>query len=103
MNGKPRDQIDTDLADGRPTISPVADSLALRTAALMSRSESTSLFNGLEYRAHRSPAWSDWMDAPARYLSEFDAATATSIETHLAELHGRMIRRAKARGWEVDD
>jgi hypothetical protein len=86
----------------RATISPVADTLALRVAALMSGSEAEKLFNGLEYRARRSPAFPVWVKAPTRYLSEFDPETATSIEAHLGDLHRHMARRAQARGWEVE-
>jgi hypothetical protein len=102
MNGHPRDQISNDLAAGRPTISPVADPLALRVAALMSGTESEKLFNGLGYRARRSLGFDDWMKAPTRYLFEFDAQTAKEIEAHLVDLERRMVRQAKERGWEVE-
>jgi hypothetical protein len=103
MNGRPRDQINTDLAAGRPTISPVADPLAMRTAALMSDTEQMPFFSDLENRVRRSSAFPNWIEAPTRYLADFDGHTAASIETHLADLHRRMVERAKERGWEVED
>jgi hypothetical protein len=102
MNGHPRDQVSIDLRAGRPTISTVADPLALRVAALMSEGEAEKLFNGIEYRAQRSARFEDWMTAPTTHLSEFDAETASAIEAHLIDLHRRMVRRAKRRGWEVE-
>lgn len=102
MNGHPRDQVDTDLRAGRPTISPLADPLAERVVALMSESEARELSADLEARARRSPAFADWLADPTRYLAELDPGTAAGIEAYLAELHERLARRARERGWEVE-
>ena len=99
MNGRPRDQISTDIKDGRPTISPAGDFLALRVVALLSWREADKLFENLERRIRRSPSYVEWAGAPTDYLSELDPRTASSIETALGALHRRMVRRAKARGW----
>jgi hypothetical protein len=101
MNGHPRDQISTDLAAGQPTLSPVADTLTLRVVRLMSGTEAEKLFKNLDSRAQRSLAFSEWVHNPSCYLSEFDPATATRIEAQLGALLGRLVRRAKERGWEV--
>ena len=102
MNGKPRDQIDLDLEEGRPVISSVADPLALRVAQLFSEAERSEFYDELGSRALRSPAHAEWLRDPHRYLSALDPETATAIHTHLEDLHRRMLSRAKARGWEVD-
>jgi hypothetical protein len=102
MNGHPRDQISTDLAAGRPTISPVADPLVLRVGRLMSLAETEKFYSGLESRTRRSPAYADWAREQSRYLSEFDPVTTSAIESRLDDLHRRMVRRAKLRGWEVE-
>ena len=99
MNGRPRDQLSTDIKDGRPAISPAGDFLALRVVALLSWREADRLFENLERRVRRSPAYAEWMGAPTEYLSELDPRTASAIETLLGALHRRMVRRAKARGW----
>jgi hypothetical protein len=103
MNGNARDQIDTDLKAGRPTISPVADPLALRVASLLSVTERLRLFERLEHRVRRSPAASAWAAVPPRHLSELDTAAASAIERQLAALHRRLVRRARQRGWEVSE
>lgn len=103
MYGKPRDQIDTDLLDGRPTLSPKADALALKVARLMSDKEARTLWNSLEYRAQRSPAWLQWMRPPYRYLADFDPEIVAAIETLLEDKRRRLLKRARARGWEIEE
>jgi hypothetical protein len=103
MNGHPRDEIGTDLSAGRPTVSAAADSLARRIVALMSASEAEKLYNRINYRVVRSAASRDWVLDPTRYLADFDPATAGVIESLLEAEYRRMLRRARARGWEVDE
>ena len=45
---KPRDEIRTDLLDGRPTLSAKADMLALKVARLMSGEEARALWERLD-------------------------------------------------------
>jgi len=103
MNGGSRDQIGTDLAAGRPTISPGADALALRVSRLISRSESEQLFESMAATARQSPSFVDWLRAPDRFLAEIDPSIAASIEHDLGDLLPQMRDRALANGWEVED
>lgn len=101
-NGKARDHIGTDLGAGVPAISPAADSLARAVVKLMSLRERDHLYESLQWRVSRSPAASEWQATPPRFLSELDGSAAASIEAYLANVHQRMVKRARARGWEVE-
>lgn len=102
MNGHARDQIDTDLASGRPTISPSVDPLVLSVVALLGMAEGEALFEELEHEVGQSPAFQDWTRDASRYLSEFDAGTAALIEHRLTAMRQAMRDRARERGWEVE-
>lgn len=101
MRGKPRDEIRTDLLDGRPTLSEKADLLALKVARLMSDKEARALWDYLEGKVGHSPALSQWMNPPYRYLADFDPETVAGIEMYLDDLYQDARKQARARGWEV--
>ena len=100
---KPRDEIRTDLLDGRPTLSAQADLLALKVARLMSGKEASALWERLGSTANHSPVWSRWMNPPYRYLADFDPDVVAEIETYLEDLFLHAREQARARGWEVDE
>jgi len=102
MNGHPRDQIDTDLASGRPTLSPTLDRLVALVVSLQSGTESRDLFADLEQEVRRSASFHEWIGAPTRYLSDFDVATTLRLEERLQALHAELRQRARERGWEID-
>lgn len=99
---KPRDEIRTDLLDGRPTLSAKADLLALKVARLMSDIEADALWKLLDSKADHSPAWSQWMNPPYRNLAEFDPEVVAGIEAYLEDLYQHARGQARARGWEVE-
>jgi hypothetical protein len=103
MNGHPRDEIRTDLHAGRPTLSPTADPVALDVTRLSIGNELDLLFGSLDATLRASPRFIEWIATPTRYLSEFDEPTARDIEEKLRALHLTLLRRARERGWEVDD
>ncbi|HKT39376.1 MAG TPA: hypothetical protein VJR48_13455 [Ktedonobacterales bacterium] len=100
---KPRDEIRGDLLDGRPTLSARADALALKVARLMSDEEARALWERLDSTADHSPAWSQWMNPPYRYLAAFDPELVAGIEMYLDDLYQRAREQARARGWEVEE
>jgi hypothetical protein len=101
MNGHARDAIATDLGEGRPTLSPVADPLALAVAELMTGAERKALFDDLDREVAGSPAWSRWVAAPTVYLSDLDPPMCLAIERRLLAERDRLTKRAVERGWEV--
>ena len=100
---KPRDEIRGDLLDGRPTLSARADALALKVACLMPDEEARALWERLDSTADHSPAWSQWMNPPYRYLAAFDPELVAGIEMYLDDLYQRAREQARARGWEVEE
>lgn len=100
---KPRDEIRTDLLDGRPTLSAKADPLALKVARLMSDKEADALWEHLDSQANHSPAWSQWMNPPYRYLADYDPEVVAGIEAYLEDLYQHAREQARARGWEVEE
>ena len=100
---KPRDEIRTDLLDERPTLSAKADLLALKVARLMSGEEARALWERLDSTGDHSPAWSQWMNPPYRYLADFDPEVVAGIETYLEDLYQHAREQARARGWEVEE
>lgn len=102
MNGHPRDTIGTDLAAGRPTLSPSIDPLLGRVMALQSRTENERLLEQLDYQVSGSSSLIAWAQAPERYLSAFDPATTVEIEHRLLGLFEELRLRASERGWELD-
>ena len=100
---KPRDEIRTDLLDGRPTLSAKADALALKVARLMSDEEARALWERLDSTADHSPAWSQWMNPPYRYLADFDPQVVAEIEMYLEGLYQYAREQAHARSWEVEE
>ncbi len=100
---KPRDEIRTDLLDGRPTLSATADLLALKVARLMSNKEANALWEHLDSKVGHSPACSQWMNPPYRYLADFDPEIVAGIETYLEDLYQHAREQARVRGWEVEE
>lgn len=102
MNGHPRDQIDSDVASGRPTLSPSLDRLVADLAALQGGIERLSFFETLEAEVRQSNSFVDWVKTLTRYLSEFDPTTTSQIESRLIILRRDLRQRARERGWEID-
>ncbi len=100
---KPRDEIRTDLLDGRPTLSAKADVLALKVARLLSDKEVDALWQHLDSQADHTLAWSQWMNPPYRYLADCDPEVVAGIETYLEDLYQHAREQARARGWEVEE
>jgi len=100
---KPRDEIRGDLLDGRPTLSAKADAFALKVSRLLSDAEASALWERLDSTADHSPAWSQWMNPPYRYLADFDPEVVAGIETYLEDLYQHAREQARARGWEVEE
>jgi hypothetical protein len=101
VNGHPRDQIETDIAAGRPTLAPDLDDLARRTAALLDTKRATRFWNGIEYRVRRSSAFHEWMRLKTAYLQDLDADTTEAIRRHLEGAYRKVKVQAERRGWEV--
>jgi hypothetical protein len=99
----PRDEIRGDLLDGRPTLSAKADALVLKVARLMSDKEARALWELLASKADHSPAWSQWMTPPYRYLASFDPEVVGDIETYLEDRYQHAREQARARGWETEE
>jgi hypothetical protein len=89
--------------DERPTLSTKADPLALMVARLLSDAEADALWQLLDSKADHSPAWSQWMNPPYRYLADFDPELVAEIETYLEDLYQHAREQARTRGWEVEE
>jgi hypothetical protein len=101
VNGKARDSIASDIAQGRPALSHEADSLITRIQVLMTGPERTVFYEALDRRIAGSDSWAGWIEAPARYLSEFDPTLVADITTQLGQQLIELENRAKSRGGEV--
>jgi hypothetical protein len=103
MNGHPRDATASDLATGRPTLSPEADDLARKVMALMSVNEREDFARSLDAQVAESAHWATWSKNPDRYLADLDPDCVSEMTSYMAGRYDRLRQRALKRGWEVPD
>jgi len=101
MNGRARDSVSSDIDQGIPALSSEADPLVVQVRNLLTETERIEFDRMLNERAAQSESWSDWVDAPTRYLSEFDPHAVSEIDADLTARLTALRDRAEERGWET--
>jgi hypothetical protein len=103
VNGRPRDEVQSDIAAGRPAIAADVDALAAKCAALLDLKRSERFWNSIEYRIRISPAFLNWLARPTTYLEDLDPAATKRIRRHVALTYERARSAAIRRVGKRED